>query len=158
MASEEELQELLSLARERLHQPYREEGPPLGMFFDPVPAAEAPGSLPAEIAGEKRKRVMIDDYEMEGGEGGDLNVTRMVPTSPKIKIHMVLTGPYMAIYLDTARSNLLDYTLACRLETGTEAAGAMTGGARTGGGRTIGSCGRGTRCAHLPFPLDDIHT
>ncbi|EIE24672.1 hypothetical protein COCSUDRAFT_46901 [Coccomyxa subellipsoidea C-169] len=78
VASEEELQELLSLARERLPQPYREEGPPLGMFFDPVPAAEDPGSLPAEIAGEKRKRVMIDDYEMEGGEGGDLNVTRMI--------------------------------------------------------------------------------
>lgn len=80
MASQEELQELLALARERLPQPYREDGPPLGIFFDPVPAAEAPGSRAAETAGEKRKRVMIDDYEMEGGEGGDLNVTRMVRT------------------------------------------------------------------------------
>lgn len=78
MASEEELQQLLALARERLPQAYREDGPPLGIFFDPVPAREAPGSHAAEPVGEKRKRVMIDDYEMEGGEGGDLNVTRMV--------------------------------------------------------------------------------
>ena len=78
VASEDELQQLLAFARQRLPLAYREDGPPLGIFFDPVPAPEPPGSYAAETAGEKRKRVMIDDYEMEGGEGGDLNVTRMV--------------------------------------------------------------------------------
>lgn len=84
MASEEELQELLQLARERLPQPYREDGPLLGISFDPAPSLAGPGSGAAEAVGNKRKRVMIDDYEMEGGATGDLNVTRLVHVNPYV--------------------------------------------------------------------------
>jgi hypothetical protein len=76
-ASPEELDELLMVARQRLPVVYHDGGPPLGYFFDPVPMA-APHDGRAPEVGEKRKRVVVDDYEMEGGEGGDLNVMRMV--------------------------------------------------------------------------------
>ena len=79
LSSRAELEELLALARARLAEPWASQPaallPPLGFFFDPLPS-EGGGQEPG--AGEKRKRVMIDDYEMEGGEGGDLNVTRLV--------------------------------------------------------------------------------
>lgn len=64
-------------ARQRLPQPYREDGPPLGYYFDSIPLVSAEGRTAAEV-GEKRKRVVVDDYEMEGDEGGDLSVMRMV--------------------------------------------------------------------------------
>jgi hypothetical protein len=83
LSSRAELEELLALARARLPEPWRSEAPaaqpPLGFFFDPLPAPGGAGG-PREPGGggEKRKRVQVDDYEMEGGEGGDLNVTRLV--------------------------------------------------------------------------------
>ena len=134
LTSRQELDELLSAAKARLPELLRSDpaAPPLGFFFDPVPAAGEEGGEGGVGVGEKRKRVMIDDYEMEGGEGGDVNVMRMVrpcsergPQSDAITrlsaLHASLlcthhTSP--ACLMATAGRNLLHSNLlrpACKL-------------------------------------------
>ncbi len=75
VANETELYELIAIARSQLPAELTQGGaPPLGFVFDSVPQ-ETP-----EERGEKRKRIMIDDLEMEGGVGGHVNVMRNVRT------------------------------------------------------------------------------
>ena len=72
VANETELYELIAIARSQLPAELTQGGaPPLGFVFDSVP-------LKTGAHGEKRKRIMIDDLEMEGGGGGDVNVMRNV--------------------------------------------------------------------------------
>ena len=77
VANETELYELIAIARSQLPAELTQGGaPPLGFVFDSVPLEET------EARGEKRKRIMIDDLEMEGGIGGHVNVMRNVRRPP----------------------------------------------------------------------------
>ena len=72
VSNETELYELIAIARSQLPAELTQGGaPPLGFVFDSVPQE-------TEERGEKRKRIMIDDLEMEGGIGGHVNVMRNV--------------------------------------------------------------------------------
>ena len=72
VADEAELKELLAVARSQLPAKLTaDDAPPLGYVFDAVPVA-------TEARGEKRKRIMIDNLEMEGNIGGHVNVMRNV--------------------------------------------------------------------------------
>ena len=72
VADEAELKELLAVARSQLPAELTaDDAPPLGYVFDAVPVA-------TEARGEKRKRIMIDNLEMEGNIGGHVNVMRNV--------------------------------------------------------------------------------
>ncbi len=85
MANETELYELIAIARSQLPAELTQGGaPPLGFVFDSVPQE-------TEDRGEKRKRIMIDDLEMEGGIGGHVNVMRNVRTLP-LKTYIQLPG------------------------------------------------------------------
>ena len=72
VADEAELKELLAVARSQLPAELTTgDAPPLGYVFDAIPVA-------TEARGEKRKRIMIDNLEMEGNVGGHVNVMRNV--------------------------------------------------------------------------------
>ena len=76
VADEAELKELLAVARSQLlAELTSDDAPPLGYVFDAVPVA-------TEARGEKRKRIMIDNLEMEGNIGGHVNVMRNVSAAP----------------------------------------------------------------------------
>lgn len=60
---------LLAKARETLPQPYHDDGPRLGYEFDPVPTA-------AEREAHKRKRLMLDGFEAEVEDGGEVNIRK----------------------------------------------------------------------------------
>ena len=76
VADEAELKELLAVARSQLPAELTtDDAPPLGYVFDAVPVA-------TEARGEKRKRIMIDNLEMEGNIGGHVNVMRNVSAAP----------------------------------------------------------------------------
>ena len=76
VADEAELKELLAVARSQLPAELTtDDAPPLGYVFDAIPVA-------TEAQGEKRKRIMIDNLEMEGNIGGHVNVMRNVSAVP----------------------------------------------------------------------------
>ena len=80
VTDEAELKELLAVARSQLPAELTtDDAPPLGYVFDTVPVA-------AEARGEKRKRIMIDNLEMEGNVGGHVNVMRNVRTAPVTRL------------------------------------------------------------------------
>lgn len=64
-----DLQQLIELAKQQLPVPYRPDGPQLALEFDKPPS---PDNDPADPDGPaKRKRVLVDGYEMEeDGEDG----------------------------------------------------------------------------------------
>lgn len=75
VADEAELHELIALARSQLPAELTGgDAPSLGYVFDSIP-------LETGARGEKRKRIMIDNLEMEGGIGGHVNVMRNVRSS-----------------------------------------------------------------------------
>ena len=75
VADEAELHELIALARSQLPAELTGgDAPSLGYAFDSIP-------LETGARGEKRKRIMIDNLEMEGGIGGHVNVMRNVRSS-----------------------------------------------------------------------------
>lgn len=60
---------LLTKARALLPEPYREDGPRLGFEFDPVPTA-------AEREAHKRKRLMLDGFEAEVEDDGEVQIRK----------------------------------------------------------------------------------
>ena len=94
MANETELYELIAIARSQLPAELTQGGaPPLGFVFDSVPLEDA------EARGEKRKRIMIDDLEMEGGIGGHVNVMRNVRRLPSMRctVTMLSSSAHMQL-------------------------------------------------------------
>ena len=78
------MHELIALARAQLPAELTGEGaPPLGFVFDAVPEG-------ASARGEKRKRIMIDNLEMEGNVGGHVNVMRNVRGPARMLAHTVM--------------------------------------------------------------------
>ncbi|KAK9797439.1 hypothetical protein WJX73_004705 [Symbiochloris irregularis] len=65
---DQELQELLALAKARMTVPYLENGPALAFFFDRRPKAVSAEPGTGQV-GNKSKRVHLGDYEVEATDG-----------------------------------------------------------------------------------------
>lgn len=65
-----EFADLLAKAKQTLAEPYREDGPRLGYEFDPPPSAAD------RDAAQKRKRLMLDGFEAELEDDGEMQIRK----------------------------------------------------------------------------------
>ena len=113
-----DLRQLIELAKQSLPVPYRPDGPQLAVDFDDPPLGDSQQADPDGPA--KRKRVLVDGYEMEeDGEDG-MNVSMVLAcassVTPSVKYAFCAHIPVLKLLSSACMPCLLEHHMyhACR--------------------------------------------